>query len=282
VLQHHDKQQQEQYPGPAQTNNDALCLCRVGSVLLKLRNSDDLIYMPCPIGRAEIVNDGFLVLGNTCAQIFHSTYTPLDTCTAFDALLANVELILCAGKLCALVLIFHRILGSELTCHETPIFSNRLEPSFCQFTLHHLFTTNHNIARDFPRDLLTIHVQDLHSITHSLAIFAHHLRCLFCLCSFHIASAVQSRSSITTMAPVAQTTPSSNDVGSYDGSRPRFQSLQAWLEIYGGAEYAVYKKDHAPSDLEYEEWATSVHAHGMYLWHAALDVWEEPSSSVSH
>jgi hypothetical protein len=84
------------------------------------------------------------------------------------------------------------------------------------------------------------------------------------------------------MAPVAQTAPVSNDVGSYDGSRPRFQSLQAWLEIYGEAEYAVYQKDHAPSDLGYEEWATSVHAHGMYLWHAALDVWEEPSSSVSH
>lgn len=82
------------------------------------------------------------------------------------------------------------------------------------------------------------------------------------------------------MAPIAQTSPGGNDVGRYDGSRPRFESLQAWLEIYGEAEYAVYKKDHPATDLKYDEWATSVHAHGMYLWHAALDVWEEPSSSV--
>jgi hypothetical protein len=84
------------------------------------------------------------------------------------------------------------------------------------------------------------------------------------------------------MAPLAQTPPVNNENGAYDGSRPRFESLQAWLEVYGGAEYAVYKKDHAPTDVGYEEWATSAHAHGMYLWHAALDVWEEESSSVSY
>jgi hypothetical protein len=84
------------------------------------------------------------------------------------------------------------------------------------------------------------------------------------------------------MAPVAQTPSASHDAGSYDGSRPRFESLQAWLEIYGEAEYGLYQKDHADLEIGYEEWAKSVHAHGMYLWHAALDVWEEPSSSVRH
>jgi hypothetical protein len=84
------------------------------------------------------------------------------------------------------------------------------------------------------------------------------------------------------MAPIAETPPANDGIEGYDGSRPRFESLQAWLKVYGGAEYAVYKKDHASTDLEYEEWATSVHAHGMYLWHATLDVWEEDSSSVNH
>ncbi|KAF2685501.1 hypothetical protein K458DRAFT_486395 [Lentithecium fluviatile CBS 122367] len=81
------------------------------------------------------------------------------------------------------------------------------------------------------------------------------------------------------MTPVAQLPAVKNGTGVYDGSRPRFETLQAWLKVFGQAEYAVYKKDHAPSDLGYEEWATSVHAHGMYLWHATLDVWEEESSS---
>lgn len=79
------------------------------------------------------------------------------------------------------------------------------------------------------------------------------------------------------MAPIKQTATVNGD---YDGSCARFDSLQAWLKVYGNAEYAVWKRNNAPSHLSYEEWAASEHVLGPYLWHATLDVWEEVSSSV--
>jgi hypothetical protein len=77
----------------------------------------------------------------------------------------------------------------------------------------------------------------------------------------------------TAQAPVKRAT--------YDGSRPRFQTLEAWLNVYGNAEYAIYKRDAALKALSYEEWSESEHVLGPFLWYTTLDVWEEDSSSVS-
>ncbi|KAF1973532.1 hypothetical protein BU23DRAFT_554157 [Bimuria novae-zelandiae CBS 107.79] len=65
----------------------------------------------------------------------------------------------------------------------------------------------------------------------------------------------------------------------YDGSRPRFQSLEAWLNVYGNAEYAIYKRDAAPNPMSYEAWSKSEHVLGPFLWYTTLDVWEEDSST---
>ena len=139
--------------------------------------------MACPDvdNRAEIVNDGFLVLGNDCAQIFHSTYTPHAICTSFDAPSTDVKHSLCAGKLTARIVIFRRVLGSELTCHETRIFSNRLGPSFCHFTLHQLFDTHHK-KRARLSTRLTVKLRgQLRSITPPLVVSTRHLRATFLL-----------------------------------------------------------------------------------------------------
>ncbi|KAL5383220.1 hypothetical protein PMIN03_011511 [Paraphaeosphaeria minitans] len=78
------------------------------------------------------------------------------------------------------------------------------------------------------------------------------------------------------MAPAAQAPVKR---ATYDGSRPRFQTLDAWLTVYGNAEYAIYKRDAAPNALSYEEWSRSEHVLGPFLWYTTLDVWEEDSSS---
>lgn len=78
------------------------------------------------------------------------------------------------------------------------------------------------------------------------------------------------------MAPIAQQSVAKNG---YDGSRPRYESLQAWLRTYGHAEYAIFKRDNPPAGLSYEEWSASEHVLGPYLWHATLDVWEEDDTS---
>ncbi|KAL1601720.1 hypothetical protein SLS60_006635 [Paraconiothyrium brasiliense] len=78
------------------------------------------------------------------------------------------------------------------------------------------------------------------------------------------------------MAPAA---PAPVKRATYDGSRPRFESLEAWLNVYGNAEYAIYKRDAAPKPLSYEDWSKSEHVLGPFLWYTTLDVWEEDSSS---
>ncbi|KAJ4300703.1 hypothetical protein N0V90_002791 [Kalmusia sp. IMI 367209] len=78
------------------------------------------------------------------------------------------------------------------------------------------------------------------------------------------------------MAPAAQAPVKR---ATYDRSRPRFQSLEAWLKVYGNAEYAIYKRDAGPSPLSYEDWTSSEHVLGPFLWYTTLDVWEETSSS---
>lgn len=81
------------------------------------------------------------------------------------------------------------------------------------------------------------------------------------------------------MAPAAQ---APLKRAAYDGSRPRFSSIEAWLNSYGIAEYAIYRRDAAPEPLNYEEWTQSDHVLGPFLWHTTLDVWEEDLSSVSY
>jgi hypothetical protein len=83
---------------------------------------------------------------------------------------------------------------------------------------------------------------------------------------------------LKTMAPAAQAPVKR---ANYDGSRPRFPSLEAWLSVYGNTEYAIYKRDAAPNPMTYEEWSKSEHVLGPFLWYTTLDVWEEDSSSVS-
>ena len=80
------------------------------------------------------------------------------------------------------------------------------------------------------------------------------------------------------MAPAAQAPVKR---ATYTGSRPRFQTLEAWLNVYGTAEYNIYKRDAAPKVLSYEDWSKSEHVLGPFLWYTTLDVWEEDSSSVS-
>lgn len=60
----------------------------------------------------------------------------------------------------------------------------------------------------------------------------------------------------------------------------KFESLESWLDIYGTAEYVMYKRDTASPHLSYEDWASSQHALGPYLYHLTLDVWDEESSNV--
>lgn len=81
------------------------------------------------------------------------------------------------------------------------------------------------------------------------------------------------------MAPIAQPPALKNGNGD---SRPRFESLQAWLKIFGAPEYAIYKKRTMAPHLNYDDWAASDHVLGPYLWHTTLDVWEGDSSSVNH
>jgi hypothetical protein len=81
------------------------------------------------------------------------------------------------------------------------------------------------------------------------------------------------------MAPVARLSSFDDD---YDGTRPRYESLQAWLKVYGNAEYAAYKHNNASAPLSYEEWVESPHALGLFLWNLTLDIWDEPSDTVSN
>ncbi|KAF2869188.1 hypothetical protein BDV95DRAFT_114385 [Massariosphaeria phaeospora] len=78
------------------------------------------------------------------------------------------------------------------------------------------------------------------------------------------------------MAPSAQPRPGEN--GS-NGSTMPLNSLSSWLQTYGTAEYALYKKGHATPHLTYDDWASSEHVLGPYLYYTTLDVWEEDTSS---
>lgn len=80
------------------------------------------------------------------------------------------------------------------------------------------------------------------------------------------------------MAPAAQA-PAKRAI--YDGSKPRFESMDAWLNVYGQVEYNVYKRTAKSYALSYDDWTKSEHVLGPYLWYMTLDVWEESSSSVS-
>ncbi len=84
------------------------------------------------------------------------------------------------------------------------------------------------------------------------------------------------------MAPIAQPTTVSNGHGNagYDGPRRRFESLEAFLKIWGNVEHENYMRDHAPERPEYDEWMHE-HALGAYLLYTTLHVWDEESSDVS-
>jgi hypothetical protein len=64
--------------------------------------------------------------------------------------------------------------------------------------------------------------------------------------------------------------------------KTRCAIYQQWLDDYGTAEYASFKKEAATPQLSYEDWTSSEYALGPYLYRLTLDAWDAPSSSVSY
>jgi hypothetical protein len=95
----------------------------------------------------------------------HSTYTPLDICTAFEPPLADVGVCLRPVGYALSRSFSDLFAGSELTYHETRIFFYRLVPSICHSTIHHLFTSHLKYAPYFPRDTLGASVKELHCLS---------------------------------------------------------------------------------------------------------------------
>ena len=81
------------------------------------------------------------------------------------------------------------------------------------------------------------------------------------------------------MAPTAPSTAAANDS---HRSRQVFGTLEGFLQVYGDAEFTLYRKNNAAANLTYAEWASSEHVLGPFLYHLTLDAWDEGTSSVSH
>ena len=79
------------------------------------------------------------------------------------------------------------------------------------------------------------------------------------------------------MAPISQPATSSNSNGIMSG----LDSIDGWLEKFGSAEYAVYKQTREAPHLSYDDWASSEHVLGPYLYYTTLEYLEAESSSVS-
>lgn len=60
-----------------------------------------------------------------------------------------------------------------------------------------------------------------------------------------------------------------------------FDTFQSWLAIFGNAEYVMYKREAVAPYLSYEDWASSEHPLGPYLYHLTLNAWNDDTSSVS-
>jgi hypothetical protein len=80
------------------------------------------------------------------------------------------------------------------------------------------------------------------------------------------------------MAPAPRSSAANDDATSQNG---QFQPFKSWLAVYGDAEYAQYKKEAATPHLTYEDWASSDHPLGPYLYKLTLDAWDDESTSVS-
>ncbi|KAF2661614.1 hypothetical protein K491DRAFT_773936 [Lophiostoma macrostomum CBS 122681] len=78
------------------------------------------------------------------------------------------------------------------------------------------------------------------------------------------------------MAPAPRTSAANVDATS---PNDQFQPFKSWLAAYGDAEYAQYTREAATPHLTYEDWASSDHPLGPYLYKLTLDAWEVGSSS---
>lgn len=83
------------------------------------------------------------------------------------------------------------------------------------------------------------------------------------------------------MAPNSRRLPPSATTNRPTSDNAKFNSLESFLGVYGNAEYALYKKANPTPHLPYDDWATSEHVLGPYLYHLTLDAWDEATSSVS-
>ncbi|KAF2000463.1 hypothetical protein P154DRAFT_563447 [Amniculicola lignicola CBS 123094] len=77
------------------------------------------------------------------------------------------------------------------------------------------------------------------------------------------------------MAPAPQTQSATDNAAN---SGPQFNSLESFLNLYGLAEYALYKKT-ATDHLSYDGWISSDHVLGPYLYHLTLDALADDSDS---
>jgi hypothetical protein len=59
-------------------------------------------------------------------------------------------------------------------------------------------------------------------------------------------------------------------------------SRSPWLKKHGSVEFRAWQKEHPAQSLTKEEWQNSKHVDGLSLYYAALQIWDEPDSSVSH
>lgn len=81
---------------------------------------------------------------------------------------------------------------------------------------------------------------------------------------------------------MASNVPSSAATNNSDPTHTVFGTLESFLQVYGNAEWVSYKRNTAAPHLSYEEWVSSEHVLGPYLYHLTLDAWDEATSSVSH
>ena len=77
------------------------------------------------------------------------------------------------------------------------------------------------------------------------------------------------------MAPNGHKSPKKHDVRD-----PRNVS-QSWLESNGKIEYQAWQAENA-IQMSFDEWKSSKHVDGLSLYYAALSIFNEPDSSVSH
>jgi len=67
-------------------------------------------------------------------------------------------------------------------------------------------------------------------------------------------------------------------------STPQKNSRPDWIKEHGIVEFKAWQKENPKQTVSYEEWSSkgSNHIAGLSLFYAALSIWDEPDSSVSH